>query len=170
MATQLPLSERTLEYLLPLSDWERTSDLLTGLAPSGYLDDSSAYSVEIATGAHLVWIAWRKGWTNGILAGRPGYEALDMLGHRVRSARSRAGTLEQWGSAVMDGLGVKLNVMSQSERMWWRRVYASAEGDALVADGMWDVIRTHEGTEQIIEAVGFIIDWHRQVRKTEAAS
>ena len=65
MSSQIPLSPRTLEYLQGLPAHERAQHLLTGLAADGPLDASSAYSAEIATLAHFLWLAWTRGWTQG---------------------------------------------------------------------------------------------------------
>ena len=167
MATSLPLPPAAMAHLLPLSDWQRTHDLLTARVPDGYLDSSCAYSDEVSRAAHLAWIAWRRGWTSGILSGRPVYEALEMLAHRVRSARTGAGNLEQWGAAVIEGVGSRMSALSQTEALWWRRTYAADDADEYLGSGVWDTVRTIEGTTQIIEATGFLIDWHRQVRNTE---
>lgn len=167
MSSQLPLSPGAIAHLLPLSDWQRTSDLLSGRVPEGYLDASCLYSVEVARAAHLVWIAWRRGWTAGMLKGRPSFEALELLAHRVRSARSSAGSLEQWGAAVVEGVGARMSSLSGSEALWWRRTYAADSADEYLGAGVWDAIRSPEGTDQVIEAAGFIIDWHRQVRNME---
>lgn len=172
MSSQIPLSPRTLEYLQGLPAHERAQHLLTGLAADGPLDASSAYSAEIATLAHFLWLAWIRGWTQGILAGRKGYEARELLGHRARSARTKASDLYTWGLAVLTGLGVRSDAISGADAIWWRRVCSASDaamGQDLGASA-WLTVRSAKGTAEALEAVGFLIDWQAQFRDAEAAA
>lgn len=116
-----------------------------------------------------MWIGWTMGWTSGILSGRKGYEARELLGHRVRAARTKARDLRTWGLAVLSGLGVRSDALTGPSALWWREVCAASEAAESArlpgSPSLWRELRSERGTADALEAVGFLIDWQAQARE-----
>ena len=161
----LPLPTHSLDYLMPLSQPERTEHLLRGLVPGGLLNASSAFSAEVIGPAHFGLLAWRAGYTKGTLKTLKGYQAQERLGHRMRAARSRSASLAGWGLQLLRGVGCKGDALPAAAGLWWRNVCAHADAGAELGLSAWSALRRTEGMEEVIQATGLLIDWHRQVRE-----
>lgn len=160
----IPLPIHTLDYLLPLTQPERSEHLLRALAPGSPLSVSSAFSAEVVGPAHFGLLAWRAGYTKGNLKSLKGYEAQERLGHRMRAARSRSASLQGWGLQLLRGVGCKGDALPADAALWWRGVCAHSDAGFELGMSTWSTLRRSEGMEEVIQAAGLLIDWHRQVR------
>lgn len=77
--------------------------------------------------AYLAFLAYQRG-RHAILKGRPGYEAAQMLASRIRSAATRAGSLEEWGHELMAGVGSRVDDLQMEDRLWWMSFLSVHDG------------------------------------------
>ena len=70
--------------------WSLSMRILLG--QTGHIPAAAAFPHDVSTAAYIAHLAWVYGRTSGILKGRPGYEAAELLGSRIRAAASRSGT------------------------------------------------------------------------------
>lgn len=130
----------------------------------GPLDESVAFSPDVAAAAYMAHLAWVYGRTGGILKGRPGYEAAELLGSRVRAAASRSGSFAEWGSSLLADVGVRLERLRADDLLWWR-----ARCRLIGADN-WRRLRQRHVLEEVVCAQALLKDWlWEQKQAAEAA-
>lgn len=95
--------------------------LLSG--PESPLPRDARFGLDVAALAYMAFLAYSHG-RHKILKGRPGYEAVEMLGARLRSAATRAGSIDEWAHELLRSVGVQMTDLRMDDRLWWREVVA----------------------------------------------
>jgi hypothetical protein len=105
--------------------------------------------------AYFAHLAWSHGRARGILAGRPAYEARELLANRLRGAVSRAGNVAGWGDEFFGrrGVGAKLEALRLDDAVWWRSVKADPSG------ALWRTLRGQGGQTETLTAAALLPDW-----------
>jgi len=85
----------------------------------GPLPPSVRFYPGVAGMAYLAFVAYQLG-RHRVLKDRPGYEAVQMLGHRLRSAATRSATLEDYGAELLGSVGARWDDARMEDRLWWR--------------------------------------------------
>lgn len=119
----------------------------------GPLDVSVAFDPDVASAAYMAHLAWVYGRTGGILKGRPGYEAAELLGSRIRAASSRSGSFSEWGSNLLADVGVRLERLRPVDLLWWRGRCA------LVTSDNWRRLRQRHVLEEVVCAASLLREW-----------
>lgn len=122
-------------------------------------DMGCEFGGDVSVAAYMVHVAWGQGWTRGHLSGRPGYEAVDMMGSRVRAAASRSGSLAEWGSSLVRDVGGRLEAMHADDLLWWRRQVA------LATPNVWRRLRQRQQLEDVLAAWGILRDALRELKE-----
>lgn len=100
--------------------------LLSG--PESPLPDAVRFSHGVAGLAYMAFLAYTHGRRKGVLGGKPGYEAVEILGSRMRSAATRAGSLDEWAHELLGSLRVEITELRMDDRLWWRGFLALHDG------------------------------------------
>ncbi len=144
----LPLEPDDVAALRDLPRAFAARQLLTGArGPIG----AAGFDATVADAAYFAFVAYGFA-RRGMLAGRPGYEATATLGSRIRTAGTRARSLESWGHELLRGLHLRANQLRADDLLWWRGTCAlDAEG------ALWQRIRDRDHIQDVVSAAGILV-------------
>lgn len=150
------LTDHDVEILTPRPRHERAAMLLTGRC--GPLV-GAPYEHDVAAVAYVAYLAWIRARVPGnMLGGKPGYEAAETLGHRVRIAGQCSGSLGDFGHDLFRRLGLSIAALTAEDAIWWRL--------AQVTHGAhWSRLQERQTLTEAVVAVGLLDELLRSLPK-----
>lgn len=143
------LTSEEIAALLGLPESEAAEKLLMGVTGPLLRAGIEPFDRPTAQVAYLLHRAFRMARNpngHGILQGKPGYEARDMLRYRVESAAECSADLPTFARHLFERLGLDVAQLRPSELLWWRGVWSAAPA------GAWLSLSSPNGLVDLLSA------------------
>jgi hypothetical protein len=136
--------------------------------PAGPLGEYAAHH-EDAPAAYLLGVLYRRSRYEGILHGKPPFEAEPLFANRIRTTARRALDPFAWMVDLSRKLGVRWEALPEEERLWWRArahdLAASPDGVSLRTD--WTKLRQDARLADLITSAMIAQDWIGQLKDAQ---